>query len=142
MKHIIKLIKDKWIEQLSNDFAMTNFIIAYNQYQENECGSVDYLFSIEDKNDLIICINGGLTANEIRKLAQCAEYSNYTPFFFFGCNHDVPSLCTKLEVRHNLMNYAEEVIEFLLTYPHCVSSNVYQDLIGKYIHQEITKLHS
>jgi hypothetical protein len=142
MKHLIETLKDKWIEQLENECAMTNFIIAYNQYQDDECDSVDYLFSIEDKNDLIICINGGLTANEIGNLAKRAEYSNYTPFFLFGCNHDVPSLCTKLEVRHILMNYAKEVIEFLLTYPHYVSSNVYQDLIGKYIYHEIAKLNS
>ena len=43
-------------------------LLAYNRWQEDEHSGVDYIFNINNPDDLIDCIKGGLTADEIAKV--------------------------------------------------------------------------
>lgn len=81
---------------LSNDVQMINRLLGvYNTYQEDERNGVDYIFDLQNKEDLVTCIQGGLTAEELAELVakyNCGNGENYTTKFLFGCNHETPYL--------------------------------------------------
>ena len=47
------------------DMVLKMVLAAYNDYQESERDGVDYIFDIENTNDLKCCIDGGMTAKAI-----------------------------------------------------------------------------
>lgn len=91
------------------DKVVVNHLLnAYNAYQENERNGVDYLFDFENQDDLICCIQGGLTATEIANLIatyNSGDNNNYTTLFFFGCNYKTPKLITIDEFKNILLGY-------------------------------------
>lgn len=115
----------------NNEKAIRIFINAYNEWQENEKDGVDYIFNINNQNDLECVVKGGMTAKEIAELTK----SSSNGFFFFGCNYPTPKAIGDEETLKNvLLAYAYEVVEFVLAYPFAPNAQqLYQQYITNYI---------
>ena len=94
--------------------AFKTLLNAYNSWQESECSSVDYIFNLDNNDDLICCINGGLTAQEISHLVYGDRNFGMSRFFFFGENHLKPQQLSMEELVTILSVNAPEYIKFIL----------------------------
>lgn len=86
---------------------------AYNRYVEDETNGGDYIFNIEDKNNLSCCVNAGLTAPQIFAIVSCG-----CKYFFYGENYPTPRPLTSAEIEGIIMNNLDEVIRCVLAYPY------------------------
>ena len=91
---------------------------AYNCYQKEERDGVDYIFDLNNADDLKSCVEGGLTANEIAEMVKNINEKAYTPYFFFGVNHESPKQLKEFkELTDQLIANVEEVTRKALAYP-------------------------
>lgn len=100
----------------NDDFLLDKVLKAYNRWNEDEKDGVDYIFDIRKKEDLVACVNGGLTAKDISYL-----YNSNTHFFLFGCNHTTPQVLNHNDLFNILYNNLEEVIDNIIAYPYVES---------------------
>ena len=92
-------------------------ITAYNNWQEVEHCAVDYLFSLNKADDLICCIQGGLTAIEITQMCNKASSDiNASDYFLFGENYSMPKLLTNEQLASIINANLTKVITFVLHY--------------------------
>jgi hypothetical protein len=89
---------------------------VYNEYQESERDSADYIFDINKKEDLITCIKGGLTARMIQKLVNKLD-NGFSQYFYFGYNYPTPISIKFKDLKTNLCNYLDELVDYIVTYP-------------------------
>lgn len=111
---IISRIKFKHLD----DYNLDMFLKAYNRWQEDEHNGVDYIFNINNPDDLIDCIKGGLTADEIVNFvnntkAWASEAPNY---FLFGCNHKLQAL-SKGHIYNLIYNNLDDIVDCIIAYP-------------------------
>lgn len=98
--------------------GLAMFLKAYNRYQEDERDGVDYIFNINNKDDLITCIQGGLTADEIVKFHnRVKSWVNPTPHFLFGCNHKEMKPMGRDNIIDAIVAVLDELIENIVAYP-------------------------
>lgn len=113
------------------DMVLKMVLAAYNDYQESERDSVDYIFDIENNNDLKCCINGGMTAKEICGL-YFGSQSQHLRYFYFGCNHQTPMpIANWDELRQQLVSWLPDLIPNVLAYPFAYES--YRQLYERYV---------
>lgn len=113
------------------DMVLKMVLAAYNDYQESERDSVDYIFDIENNNDLKCCINGGMTAKEICGL-YLGSQSQHLRYFYFGCNHQTPMpIANWDELRQQLVSWLPDLIPNVLAYPFAYES--YRQLYERYV---------
>lgn len=100
---------------------------AYNSYQEDECNGEDYIHNINNPDDLICCIKGGLGRNELQGLLnECSEKN--CDYFLFGENYPTAQIITN--IRDAIANNALELATCVVTYPYC---ETYRALYTLYI---------
>jgi hypothetical protein len=91
---------------------------AYNRYQEDERDGVDYIFNINNQDDLITCIQGGLTAKEIVNFHnRVKSWVNPTPHFLFGCNHKEMKPMGRDNIVDAIVAVLDELIDNIIAYP-------------------------
>lgn len=90
-------------------------INVYNRYQEDEKDGVDYLFNIYNKEDVIVCLKGGMTLDELVKLHKQAN--NSSEWFLFGQNHLNPFIVCDSVLKRHLLSYANEIAKCIIGYP-------------------------
>ena len=89
---------------------------AYNFYQEEECEGSNYIFNVNNKDDLISCIKGGLGRSELQGLLnECSEKN--CDYFLFGENYPTATLITDL--RTAIASNALELATCVVAYPNC-----------------------
>ena len=127
--NLIALIK----EDLAHDIKAGNKEIreivlkAYNQYEDTEHDGVDYLFDLNNQNDLKCCVKGGMGAKEIAHLYFDMKAHHFTPYFFFGVNYDTPQgIATEEHLNDILIGYLEDVLAHVIAYPY--SGKAYENL--------------
>lgn len=105
--------------RMSADNSIFNLVFdVYNEYQESEHDGLDYIFNLDNKDDLIACIKGGLTAEQIHEMvANNTMGLKYTKFFFYGTNHPIPEQITFKELKTNLIAYLDEIVDYIIAYP-------------------------
>lgn len=112
-KEIVNLIAMK----MATNTDVFNLVLdVYNKYQESERDGVDYIFDINKKEDLIACIKGGLTARMIQELVDNLD-NHYTQYFYFGCNYPTPIPIKFKDLKINLYNYLDEIVDYIIAYP-------------------------
>lgn len=95
---------------------------AYNTYQKEERDGVDYIFDINNPDDLQCCIAGGMTAKEVAWLYEQSQV-NTTPFFYFGVNYQQPKPIVNYKALvTNLINWLDEILPCVLAYSYLVKS--------------------
>ena len=112
---IKKLVRYEIITSLKgNDiFLLGKVLKAYNRWNVDEKDGVDYIFDIHKKEDLVACVNGGLTAKDIAYL-----YHPNTHFFLFGCNHTTPQALNHCDLINLLVDNLDEIIDNIIAYPY------------------------
>lgn len=107
------------------------FLKAYNRFQEDERDGADYIFNLNEKDDLMICIDGGLKLNDIVSLAQ-----QKATYFMFGVNHTEPlPIKTMEQLASILYAHANEVVTYALAY--VTRCEEYQALYEEYVTSRI-----
>ena len=86
---------------------------AYNRYVEDETNGGDYIFDINNKDDLSTCVRAGMTAVQIFDIIN-----NGCKFFLYGENYSTPRFLTFAEVEGIVRNNIDEVITCILAYPY------------------------
>lgn len=120
-----------------HDVPMINRLLgAYNTYQEDERDGVDYIFDFQNKEDLVSCIQGGLTAEELAELVaryNCGNGENNTTKFLFGCNHETPYLFKYSSLKNAILSNAHEIVECMLKYPFCYDKIIYCKILSEHV---------
>lgn len=108
-------LKNDIISSLNNVDVLTLAMIvdAYNRWNEDEKDGVDYIFNIGKPEDLICCIEGGMTAIEIANL-----YNAKVIMFMFGQNRETPEPLTYLDLKTLLTDNMDSIIDNVIIYPH------------------------
>ena len=134
---MVQKISDAIINDTRNVYSAEGYMVlkmvlaAYNDYQESERDGVDYIFDIENNNDLKCCINGGMTAKEICGLYSGSK-SHHLRYFYFGCNHQTPMpIANWDELRQQLVSWLPDLIPNVLAYPFAYES--YKQLYERYV---------
>lgn len=111
------------------DDLMTLVLNAYNYYEENERDGVDYLFNINNTDDIKCCIKGGMTTKEIAEVYNEYKDGRNTDYFFFGQNYDrAKPIKTRGELIDLLIGYLHDVLLRVVCYPY--SNEAYKALYG------------
>ena len=106
-------------------------LAAYNDFQESERDGVDYIFDIDNTDDVKCCINGGMSTEEICGL-WLGSQSKYTQYFYFGCNHPkAEPINTWGELRMQLVAWLDELLPNVIAYPYSYDS--YRNLYTAYV---------
>ena len=96
---------------------------------------LNHIFNINNKEDLICCIEGGLTASDIADLYNRL----FTPFFYFGVNHPKPEVIKNFAtIREQLTNSLDDVLPCVVAY--VLYHESYQKVYEKYIAKEFACL--
>ena len=112
-----KAIVNQLAMTMATDTDIFNLVLdVYNEYQESEKDGVDYIFDLNKKEDLIVCIKGGLTARMVQKLVNKLD-DGFTQYFYFGCNYPTPISIQFEDLKTNLYNYLDELVDYIIAYP-------------------------
>lgn len=101
---------------------------AYNAYQENERGGVDYIFNATDVGDCKTLAKYGTTLKEYHNAVMTSEIKS--DYFFYGANHPQITFCDKKQVVEQLLSYIEDVVKHAIVQPHI---DGYNQLFHNYI---------
>ena len=105
-------------EDINYPEGRTMLLKAYNRYQEDQRDGVDYIFNINNQDDLITCIQGGLTAEEIVNFHnRVKSWVNPTPYFLFGCNHKEMKPMGRDNIIDAIVAVLDELIDKIMAYP-------------------------
>ena len=116
---------------VEGDMVLKMVLAAYNDFQESERDGVDYIFDIENTDDLKCCIDGGMTAKEISGL-YLGSHSRHLRYFYFGCNHPTAEPIANWEtLRQQLVSWLPDLIPNVLAYPFAYES--YKELYVRYV---------
>lgn len=133
----LEIIIDEIVNDLqltsSTDFVLTTLYNAYNRYQEDERDSVDYIFNIENKDDIFACLNGGMTPNELQELFLYKE-KNGDCYFMFGANYETPYIMTKDKVINNIIAHLDDIVKCVIAYPFVKE---YRDIYEHYVSEQM-----
>ena len=128
VQRFITIVDDAY--KTKNNVLFELCVNAYNAYQENERGCVDYYFNADNNADLICCFKGGLTFNELLRMEnQITANPHKSRYFRFGCNHPKPFFDTRAVVAVNLKCYSAEIMENMLRYPSTYPRKLYELII-------------
>lgn len=130
----VKDICDKIIERLKVEEDIFNKVLmAYNQYQEDERFGVDYIFDLDDQEDLKTLVNGGVTASEISRLYNDIENAD-SKYLYCGENHTNLRCLNMSEIYYQLIGNMEEIVLCMLAYPYIDGyTPLYQEFVTNYI---------
>ena len=131
-----EIVKDtRDVYSVKGDSILKMVLSAYNDYQESERDGVDYLFDIENADDLKCCIDGGMTAQVICGL-YLGSQSRHLRYFYFGCNHPTPKPIANWEtLRLTLVAWLPDLISNVIAYPFAYES--YRQLYVRYVTNNI-----
>lgn len=109
---------------------------AYNRFQEDERDGVDYIFDINNREDLKFLVEKcDLTASDIAKIYNDSQV-NTTSLFFCHYNHDGIKMINNYEELVSILKSSlEEVVPCILQY--VTRCREYQDIYEKYITEKI-----
>lgn len=103
--------------KMATDSDIFNLVLdVYNEYQESERDGADYIFDLNKKEDLIVCIKGGLTARMVQELVNKLD-GGFTQYFYFGYNYPTPISIKFKDLKLNLSNYLDELVDYIIAYP-------------------------
>lgn len=128
------LVHDMRNEQNGDDITML-VLAAYNRYQEDERDGVDYIFNLNNADDLKCCIDGGMHANEIASIYYNHKAHKHTTYFLFGQNYEQPEIFQTWDaLKTYLTNFLDSIIKYMLVYhntdgyrqlyDHCISGYI------------------
>ena len=135
---LIEKIKGDIIHSISDIYSdngwdsLMQLLSVYNIYQEAECDGVDYIFNIDNQDDLLCCVKGGLTSQEVCGIYLRSQ-SSHREFFFFGQNYKEPKqIQTIEELKNILVNSLDDLLPYVIKYP-TMYGNIYREYVSENI---------
>lgn len=131
-----EIVKDtRNVYSAEGDSILKMVLAAYNDYQESQRDGVDYIFDVENTDDLKCCIEGGMTAKEICDL-YLGSQSQHLRYFYFGCNYPTPKPIANWDaLRLTLVAWLPDLISNVIAYPFAYES--YRQLYVRYVTNNI-----
>ena len=122
MNTFIKISKQDLLTKIEEDInypeSRAMLLKAYNRYQADERDGVDYIFNINNQDDLITCIQGGLTAEGIVNFHnKVRSWVIPTPHFLFGYNHKEMTPMGSDNIVDAIVAVLDELIDNIIAYP-------------------------
>lgn len=133
INELVKKIKSDLMHDMScNEDDTLLILAAYNRYQEDERDGTDYIFDINNWDDIKCCIDGGMTVKEFNDLFNQYMKGSVSPYFMFGHNRDHAEMFKTIDdVKSYLAWHLDDVItcmlcyhnvdEYKQLYEHCIS---------------------
>ena len=124
MKNLLNSLVERVVNECKNDLRNGDYKIlrilvgVWNGYQESERDGVDYMFNINNTDDLKTCVDGGMSAKDIHALWS-GVMGDKTPYYFFGCNYpNAVQIVSMQELESHMFVCLEELVTFVITYPY------------------------
>ena len=122
MNTFIKISKQDLLTKIEEDInypeSRAMLLKAYNRYQADERDGVDYIFNINNQDDLITCIQGGLTAEGIVNFHnKVRSWVIPTPHFLFGYNHKEMTPMGSDNIVDAIVAVLDELLDNIIAYP-------------------------
>lgn len=148
MKTITSTIKENivnyltatlWSDMVSTDNrekankVFNTLIQAYNEWQEGEHFGVEYLFNLNDKDDLICVVKGGMNSKEIAQMVMDKENFGMTNYFFFGENYTTPKQLTTEQVASLILTNINAIVSYTLAYGAEANTDSFKFIYKNYI---------
>lgn len=131
INHLVQMVADRLVRGQRFDLLFA----AYNRWQEDERDGVDYIFDVEKPEDVICCLKGGLTIEQLHSILDAKETEGIQ-YFYFGVNHHGPTLIPLSALISQLKANADEIVKYAIAYP---SVNEYKAIYELFITEEIVK---
>lgn len=126
---IVNLTKEsekRFIVLVNQDENFNLVLSAYNTYCNEEKDGADYIFDLENKNDLISLIKGGMKTEDIVSLVGDRK----SRYIVINERHQYVPMRID-EVKSNIKMYAYEIMESVIYFPYIEEyKNVYQKIIS------------
>jgi len=129
--NLIQMVADRLVKGQRYDLLFA----AYNRWQEDERDGVDYIFDVEKPEDVICCLQGGLTIEQLHSILDAKE-TDGIQYFYFGCNYPTPTLITQEKLIGILKSFADDIVMYAIAYP---SVEEYKAIYELFITEEIIK---
>ena len=137
-KNIIDVISKAIARDVKQGKNLSMLLGAFNQWQEDERSGVDYIFDINNKEDLKYLVdNGMITATGIAWVVQ----NCYTGLFQFNGEPDAGIQPISLEMlnRYLIIN-ADDYLPYVIMYAaRCGSDSAYAKVYEEYITEVLEK---
>lgn len=131
IRNIVASLERRIAKDIRTDDKTFDMVFrAYNDFQENERMGVDYIFNIENKDDVIECLNCGLTTKDVAKLYNESQVNTTKYFFYHQYNHPTPEPITWENLRQLMVDELEAILYAVIAYPWVES---YREIYTKYV---------
>ena len=124
--NLTKESEKSFIALVNQDEHFNLVLSAYNTYCNEEKDGADYIFDLENKNDLIFLIKGGMKTEDIVSLVgdRKSRYIVINERYQY-----VPMSIDR--IKSNIKMYAYEIMESVIYFPYIEEyKNVYQKIIS------------
>ena len=141
MKKFVEEIVRKFEENLyyafntENETYIKDFLDIHNTYQENNHDCIDYIYDMNNKEDLASCVKGGMTIENIVNLYNTKK----TQYFLLPLTETYTTQSMSVDMLlSTIFAYREEIVRDMLLFPHQYKNEMYQDIIAEYFRESIT----
>lgn len=140
---LIKLVSNAIVEDLKDnsssvlyvDDIIDTMLKAYNMWQEDTHDGVDYIFNINNKDDVIYLLQNdkNIQVRDISSLYINQYNNNGTPYFRYGQNYEYHPkvLMSMKQLKTQLIDNAEWVITHLFLFAN--NTDTYHKIFNMYI---------
>lgn len=94
------------------DLPLKSCLDFYNAYQESERDGVDYIFDLENKDDVAVLLANCEDMKEFRKLINSGQR-----FCFSGVNYPSPKFVNENDIFECIRYYAFDLAAWMLCFP-------------------------
>ena len=94
------------------DLPLKPCLDFYNAYQESERDGVDYIFDLENKDDVAVLLANCENMKEFRKLINSGQR-----FCFSGVNYPSPEFVNENDIFECIRYYAFDLAAWMLCFP-------------------------
>ena len=112
---------------------LTMLLNAYNEWQEDEHDGADYIFNINDENDLKFIVDRGLLSAQ--GIAWVVNSTETGLFKFVGNDPDAGVKGVDIaELKRTLVNTSDTFIRYIFMYAvRCGKDSAYADVYEEYV---------
>ena len=107
-------------------------LAAYNRYQADEQDFCGYLYDITNKDDVIACLNGRMSIEDVSYIFHKHMFDcDTTQYYMFGHDDDEPKLIKNFgELVDILSNHMVNIVYYMFCYPEVAE---YRALYNMYV---------
>ena len=132
---IVEDLKDNSSSVLDVDDIIGTMLEAYNMWQEDTHDGVDYIFNINNKDDVIYLLQNckNIQVRDISSLYINQYNNNGTPYFRYGQNYEYHPkvLMSMKQLKTQLIDNAEWAITHLFLFAN--NTDTYHKIFNMYI---------